>query len=126
MTRFKTRNEAFNMRKHSWLCLGCDNVFEVKRVKNICPICHKASLQYFASKDELRRYRALQMQLRARMITDLELQPSYTIVINGSKICTYRGDFKYLRDNVLIVEDVKSTKNEKYLDIPHTKSNTRR
>jgi len=50
----------------------------------------------FDSKREAKRYSELKVLEKAGMITHLELQPEYEIVINGVKICKYRGDFSYL------------------------------
>jgi len=113
--QFKTKHEAQNKRKHSWLCMACDAVYTTKPSKGLCQ-CGAKSLQYFPSQAELRRFYALKLELRAGLITDLELQPSYPVVINGQKVTTYKADFKYNRDGVSVVEDVKGTLNEKYLD----------
>lgn len=49
----------------------------------------------FASKKEAARYCELLLRLKAKEIKQLELQPSFPIVIGGEKICTYRADFRY-------------------------------
>ena len=49
----------------------------------------------------------MQLLVSAGAITELELQPSYPIVLNGIKVFTYRADFRYLRDGVRVIEDVK-------------------
>lgn len=112
-TTFRTKHEAQNKRKHAWGCLKCDGVFAQK--ETACQLCG-GPVHYFPSKAELRRFAALRMEQRAGIITDLELQPSYTVVINGEKVCTYRADFKYTRGEQRVIEDVKGTTNEKYLD----------
>lgn len=61
----------------------------------------------FASKKEANRYLGLKMLQRTGHIYDLELQPKYEIVINGVKVCTYIGDFRYREKGKEIVEDVK-------------------
>ncbi len=111
--RFKSKHHAMNQRVHSWGCLGCSAAFDIKYT--ICPNC-KSPVQYFPSRDELRRYRQLQMEQRAGLISGLQVQPKYTVVLNGIKICEYRADFKYLRDGHEVIEDVKGTLDEKYLD----------
>lgn len=73
-------------------------------------------MHYFPSKDELKRFYALRLELRCGTITNLELQPAYPVVINGQKVTTYKADFKYTRDGLPVVEDVKGTLDEKYLD----------
>ena len=62
----------------------------------------------FASKAEARRYSELKLLSTAGIITELALQPRYPLVIEGQRIATYVGDFRYRRDGRTIVEDVKS------------------
>ena len=62
----------------------------------------------FDSKREAARYMELMLMERAGEISRLELQPRFDCVIDGRKICTYRGDFKYFAGNRGVVEDVKS------------------
>ena len=62
----------------------------------------------FDSAAEARRYQALVFALYAGEITDLELQPSYDLTVGGVRVAGYRGDFRYRRDGVVVVEDVKS------------------
>jgi len=50
------------------------------------------------------------------MITDLELQKSYPVVIKGKKIFTYRSDFNYNRNGEAVAEDCKGSMNSKYHD----------
>ena len=103
------------MRKHAWVCLKCDAEYKTKQNKGLCA-CGNKGLQYFPSLAEFRRFRALQLELRYKLIDSLELQPAYPVVINGKKVTTYKADFKYNRDGLTVVEDVKGTLNEKYLD----------
>ena len=49
----------------------------------------------FDSKREAKRYTELKLLEKSGMITHLELQPKYDIIINGVKICSYRADFSY-------------------------------
>lgn len=69
----------------------------------------------FASKREMLRYGELKMLVRARVITNLELQPKFPIVINGQTVCNYISDFRY-RDlqGKVIVEDSKGMRTEIY------------
>ena len=62
----------------------------------------------FDSKKEANRYDQLRLLEKARQISQLELQPSFRIEINGVKVCDYKGDFRYVEDGKTIVEDVKS------------------
>lgn len=70
----------------------------------------------FDSIAESRHYRDLTLRIAAGEIRDLELQPSYPIVINGKKICVYKADFRYfdIALGKVIVEDVKGMKTAVY------------
>lgn len=61
----------------------------------------------FASQAEGKRYLELKVLEAAGEITHLELQPKYTIVINGVKICSYLADFRYRTKEGAVTEDVK-------------------
>lgn len=70
----------------------------------------------FASKAEARRYSELRLLEKAGEISGLELQPRYPIVVNGFKICTYVGDFRYFdrASKTLITEDCKGMRTPIY------------
>ena len=79
----------------------------------------------FDSKKEARRYDALLVLLKTGEITDLKIQPEFTLIEaytkpDGERVraLRYRADFSYRRGGVLIVEDVKSpaTRTRTYLD----------
>jgi hypothetical protein len=68
----------------------------------------------FASHAEARRYIELKLLEKAGEITNLVLQPKFPIVVNGFKICTFIGDFSYIKKlvegqngDLSVVEDVK-------------------
>ena len=62
----------------------------------------------FPSKAEARRYEMLKLLVANGEITDLSLQPSFSLDVNGIHICKYRADFQYYdKDDNWIVEDVK-------------------
>lgn len=61
----------------------------------------------FASKLEAKRYGELKLLERAKKISDLTMQPRFSIVVNGTKVCTYVADFAYLDNKKLVVEDCK-------------------
>ena len=70
----------------------------------------------FDSQKEARRYDELMTMLRAGLITDLRLQPQFTlqesyITETGQRIraVRYTADFSYKFGGKLVVEDVKST-----------------
>ncbi len=70
----------------------------------------------FDSKAEARRYSELKLAEQAGEITALELQPKFSIDINGKHICTYIADFKYTdnRTGRTVIEDVKGVKTPVY------------
>lgn len=66
----------------------------------------------FASQREGRRYSELYLMWKAGLITDLRLQPSYLLEVNGQPIAAYVADFKYIRDGVEVVEDAKGVRTD--------------
>lgn len=64
----------------------------------------------FASKREGNRYAELKILARIGEIVELECQPRYPLTINGVKVGTYVGDFRYkiVANGTTVVEDVKS------------------
>lgn len=89
----------------------------------------------FDSKREMRRYLVLKEAQERGVITDLELQPKYELIpaireeyIKHLKTkdkvetrtvqlaITYTADFRYLKDGVTVVEDVKASPNMAALD----------
>ena len=61
----------------------------------------------FASKAEGRRYGELRLLERAGVISQLELQPRYPVVVNNVQICRYLADFRYVEGDRTVIEDVK-------------------
>lgn len=61
----------------------------------------------FASKKEGRRYQELKLLEKAGEIRELELQPSYELIVNRMKIGVYRGDFRYFEKGETVTEDTK-------------------
>ncbi len=49
----------------------------------------------FDSMREAARYQVLKLRERAGEISDLELQPTFSLTVRGVKIGTYRADFRY-------------------------------
>ena len=68
----------------------------------------------FASKKEAMRYKELKFMREQRRISDLVLQPKFTIEVCGKKICTYIADFLYYENGNKIIEDVKGVKTSVY------------
>ena len=71
----------------------------------------------FDSKKEAWRYNELKLLERAGEITDLQVQPSFRLMVNDRLVCRYIADFSYLIEDkkypgvyATIVEDVKGCK----------------
>lgn len=62
----------------------------------------------FDSAREARRYAELRLLQEAGAISHLQLQPSFTVNIEGRKLCQYTPDFSYNDNGRLVIEDVKS------------------
>ncbi len=72
----------------------------------------------FASGAEARRYGQLKLLEKAGEIRDLQMQPVYSLEVNGVKVARYIGDFLYL-DRLTgkpVLEDVKSAPTAKRAD----------
>lgn len=71
----------------------------------------------FHSKKEAKRYQDLKLLERAGQIRNLTLQPRYPLDVNGKRVCTYVGDFKYfdLMKGRTIIEDVKGVRTREYI-----------
>ena len=65
----------------------------------------------FSSKREANRYCSLKILQNAHKISELRLQPSYDITINGTHICKVKLDFEYMCDGNKITEDSKGYDN---------------
>jgi hypothetical protein len=61
----------------------------------------------FASKGEANRYKDLRLMQDAGAISDLGLQPRFSLVVNGVKVGTYVADFVYREDGQEVYEDFK-------------------
>lgn len=109
--KFRSKNHAMNQRVHWWACLRCLREYGTKQKRCDCG----GELVYFPSTAEMRRFRALRLEWKHGLISDLELQPSFLCVVEGVRITTYRADFRYTRDGQQVIEDVKGTTDEKYL-----------
>jgi hypothetical protein len=68
----------------------------------------------FDSKKEANRYCQLKLLAKAGTISELELQPKFDLVVNGLKICSYIADFKYVKDDQIIIEDVKGVQTPEF------------
>lgn len=69
----------------------------------------------FDSKGEAARYTQLKLLERAGLVSDVQVQPSWDVMIEGQKFCTYTADFSYLckERGRPVIEDVKSSGTQK-------------
>ena len=68
----------------------------------------------FDSIRESRRFQELELMQRTGLISELQLQQSFDLIVNGMKICRYVADFVYVEKKRQIVEDVKGVKTPSY------------
>jgi hypothetical protein len=68
----------------------------------------------FDSKKEAARYRQLLMMEHAGMIKDLQLQVSFSLMVNGTLIGKYTSDFTYYENGMYVVEDTKGYRSRDY------------
>ena len=67
------------------------------------------------SKKHARRYQELKVLLHVGMITDLEWEVTYDLVVNGILICRYRADWRYRNQKKeIVVEDTKGFETRKF------------
>ena len=70
----------------------------------------------FDSKKEANRYLELREMERRGEISNLELQVKYPLTVNGTIVCSYICDFRYVEKGYLtyVIEDVKGVKTPLY------------
>ncbi len=70
----------------------------------------------FASKKEAKRYAELRDCQKAGLLRDLKLQPRFPLIVNGTKVAVYVGDFEYVdcEDDKRVIEDCKGFKTPVY------------
>jgi hypothetical protein len=78
---------------------------EITKVENIS----------FHSKKEAQRYIQLKQLEEMGIISDLELQPKFDIIIKKKHICFYIADFRYKKGRKTFIEDVKGFKTKEYI-----------
>lgn len=62
---------------------------------DVCIACKGTDILMFRSQREASAYDTLRLKHERGLIFDLELQPAYSVTINGKKVFTYRADFKF-------------------------------
>jgi hypothetical protein len=73
---------------------------------------HEGAL--FHSKGEFMRWRELQVEQRAGLISDLRRQVEFPIAAGGAVVCSWFADFVYMRDGREVVEDFKGYRTDIY------------
>lgn len=69
----------------------------------------------YDSKKEANRAMEIDLMIRSGDVKSVEVQPSFPIVVNGKKICTYKADFKITySDGDVVIEDVKGMRTDVY------------
>ena len=77
----------------------------VRKYRNRPTIVHG---RWFQSAAEADRYLQLYILGCSGLLSNLELQPTFPLVVNGLKVGAYRADFAYLTESgKRIIEDVK-------------------
>jgi hypothetical protein len=70
--------------------------------------------ELFHSKGELQRFRELQLEQRAGLISNLQRQVEFPIAAAGVVVCSWFADFVYQRDGREVVEDFKGFRTDIY------------
>ena len=112
---FKSKVQGMNTRKHRWLCQDCEMEWIIREKKRECPFCASKAVAYFPSDLEYKRYCQLALYAKIGQISNLTLQPTFPIEINGTKITSYRADFMYTEDGARIVEDCKGLETDVFI-----------
>lgn len=103
--RFRSKIHGMQTRKAVYTCLHCltDYTSKTKQCE-----CGSPKIHYFPSMAERERFARLRFLERAGEIEQLRLQPAFPIVVNHTKVMTYKADFEYqTREGKRVIEDVK-------------------
>lgn len=108
--RFKTKYDGYNRRVMTWVCKAC-KAWHQKKKPTECIECGAVDFIYFASRAEAKRFAELLLLLKMGQIRNLETQVRFKLIVNGIPIFKrgYYADFVYMKNDIQIVEDVKST-----------------
>ncbi len=116
--KFAGRTSGANIPNiHVYICESCKCWNNGKKPAQCAkPGCGSMAFIHFPSKAEAKRYGELMLEQRAGLISALMLQPGFHLHANhvgasldnwGIKIGTYVADFRYVRQDKIIIEDVK-------------------
>jgi len=101
------------------LAMRCQDKLKAERAASVAAKRNKfgaksytdADGTFHASKAEGTRWHELKLLHRSGRITNLIHQPSFDLIVNGVKICSYRADAEYLdADGKRVIEDTKGGK----------------
>ena len=108
-------NVAGKLSKRVYVCDRC-GLWHGEKPKLTCHgvSCDHTVFVHFSSAAEARRYSELRLQVGVGVIRDLELQPSYPLMViqpdgKPKRIGVYKADFRYFdtRTDASVIEDVK-------------------
>jgi hypothetical protein len=113
--QFRSLKQGQGKSKRQWWCAAC-RTSHSEKVKQ-CGRCFGTDILYFASLPEMARFAELSLMQDHGLISHLENQPEYKIILNGILVFTYRADTRYVKENgQIVIEDVKGSINPKALD----------
>lgn len=116
MPRFRSKQHAMNQRHTVWVCKACETPHDKIRLglkdrPTVCMVCKTyRDFLYFPSRAEAVRFAELRLQERAGVISNLQVQVAYPVVINSVRVTKYVADFVYTKNNRRVIEDVKGNK----------------
>jgi hypothetical protein len=103
----------------SWACTrcgaDCDAPPQIGKAKTrstkpehrTCPRCRTVTVRCFASKRERKWLSDLLIRQRVGEIRNLEVQPCFPLVIEGTAVGRYTADFAWFEGNTRRIVDVK-------------------
>ena len=119
--KFSGRTSGANIPNiHVYICPACLSWYNSKKPAQ-CRVCDSLTFIHLSSKAEAKRFGELMLEQRAGLVTDIKLQPRFSLSAyrwdmekaggfgEGEliKIGTYVADFQYSRSGATIIEDVK-------------------
>lgn len=107
--RLKRRNKY--SAKGLYGCSGCAAPLPKPsgKTNQLCRYCRDGAPVFFGSKREHSHFVKLLHDQKHGLISDIELQPRFDIIVNDKNIGRYRADFKFFdkRKQIDRIQDVK-------------------
>lgn len=113
-----TKFDRYQQAQNAWACKNPDcfwlyntRPFETRRPRpHACDECHGTEFWELASSIEAQRFGTLVIMQGQGLITNLEAQRTFDLVVNDKKVTTWRCDFIYrvVATQQWEVEDVKA------------------